>query len=110
MSIKVWSYWMFLENQNVQCCTVCVLICDSTPDSPIRHSEVMIAPKENLSCRTYNVHAMSFTPKELFDVVKRRVPELEIVYKVDGRQKIGTTGLAEMGIGYWVLLPNMDDS
>ena len=50
----------------------------------------MIAPKENLTCRTYNVHAMSFTPKELFDVVKRRVPELEIVYKVDGRQKIGT--------------------
>ena len=49
----------------------------------------MIAPKENLTCRTYNVHAMSFTPKELFDVVKRRVPELEIVYKVDGRQKIG---------------------
>ena len=88
----------------------CALICDSTPDSPICHSEVMIAPKENLSCRTYNVHAMSFTPKELFDVVKRRVPELEIVYKVDGRQKIGTTGLAEMGIGYWVLLPNMDDS
>ena len=49
----------------------------------------MIAPKENLTCRTYNVHAMSFTPKELFEVVKRRMPELEIVYKIDGRQKIG---------------------
>ena len=53
--------------------------------------KVMIAPKENLSCRTYNVHAMSFTPKELFEVVKRRMPELEIVYKIDGRQKIGKT-------------------
>jgi len=53
--------------------------------------EVMIAPKENLSCRTYNVHAMSFTPKELFEVVKRRMPELEIVYKIDGRQKIAET-------------------
>jgi threonine 3-dehydrogenase len=51
--------------------------------------EMMVAPPDKLSCRTYNVHAMSFTPKELYEAVKKRVPELEIVYKVDGRQKIG---------------------
>lgn len=70
--------------------------------------EVMVAPGEELSCRfatstglwtvwpydyisnrTYNVAAMSFTPSELFEAVKKRVPELEIEYKPDGRQKIG---------------------
>ena len=28
--------------------------------------EFMLAPKENLTTRTYNVHAMSFTPEEIF--------------------------------------------
>ena len=32
---------------------------------------------------------MSFTPKELFEAVKKRVPELQIEYKPDGRQLIG---------------------
>ena len=32
--------------------------------------EYMMAPKEQLSTRTYNVHAMSFTPEEIFDEVK----------------------------------------
>ena len=32
---------------------------------------------------------MSFTPEELFWAVKKHVPNLEIEYKVDGRQKIG---------------------
>ena len=32
---------------------------------------------------------MSFTPDELFRAVKKHVPNLEISYNVDGRQKIG---------------------
>ena len=32
--------------------------------------EYMMAPKESLSTRTYNVHAMSFTPEEIFEEVK----------------------------------------
>ena len=32
--------------------------------------EFMMAPKEDLSTRTYNVHAMSFTPEEIFEEVK----------------------------------------
>ena len=51
--------------------------------------EMMVAPDEKLSTRVYNVAAMSFTPEELFEAVKKRVPELEIEYKPDGRQKIG---------------------
>ena len=29
----------------------------------------MMAPKDDLSTRTYNVHAMSFTPEEIFEEV-----------------------------------------
>jgi len=50
--------------------------------------EYMMAPKEGLSTRTYNVHAMSFTPEEIFEEVKKWVPELKIEYNVDSRQKI----------------------
>ena len=52
--------------------------------------EMMVAPEDQLSCRTYNVAAMSFTPDELFSAVKKRVPELEIEFKPDGRQNIGS--------------------
>ncbi len=51
--------------------------------------EVMVAKDKDLSCRTYNVAAMSFTPEELFNAVRKKVPELEIEYVPDGRQKIG---------------------
>jgi threonine 3-dehydrogenase len=49
----------------------------------------MIAPEEELSCRVYNVAAMSFTPAELFNEVKKQVPELTLDYNIDDRQKIG---------------------
>ena len=52
--------------------------------------EMMIAPAGKLSTRTYNVSAMSFTPEELFTAIQKRVPELEIIYKPDARQAIGT--------------------
>ena len=51
--------------------------------------EMMIAPDENLSCRVYNVAGMSFTPDILLNAVRKHVPELEIKYNVDDRQKIG---------------------
>ena len=51
--------------------------------------EIMIAPEENLSCRVYNVAGMSFTPDILLNAVRKHVPELEIKYNVDDRQKIG---------------------
>lgn len=50
--------------------------------------DFMVAPAENLSTRTYNVAAMSFTPEELFTEVKKHVPDLIIEYKIDDRQKI----------------------
>ncbi|XP_023329810.1 L-threonine 3-dehydrogenase, mitochondrial [Eurytemora carolleeae] len=53
--------------------------------------EFMLAPTDKLSTRTYNVHAMSFTPEELFNEVRKWVPELEIEYNPDARQKIADT-------------------
>lgn len=52
--------------------------------------EVMEAPADSLSMRTYNVNAMSFTPEDLAQEVLKHVPEFQIVYNVDSvRQAIG---------------------
>ncbi|NWH48189.1 TDH protein, partial [Fregata magnificens] len=45
--------------------------------------EVMEAPTEALSMRTYNISAMSFTPEELAQEVQKHVPELQVTYNVD---------------------------
>ncbi|KAJ8687035.1 hypothetical protein QAD02_022829 [Eretmocerus hayati] len=49
------------------------------------------APSEQLSRRVYNVTAMSFTPEELFDEIKKHIPDLRISYKPDSRQNIANT-------------------
>lgn len=52
--------------------------------------EVMEAPAESLSMRTYNINAMSFTPEELAQEVHKHIPEFQITYNVDSaRQAIG---------------------
>ncbi|KAM5164790.1 L-threonine 3-dehydrogenase, mitochondrial-like [Mantella aurantiaca] len=45
--------------------------------------EVLEAPSESLTMRTYNINAMSFTPEELTQEVQKQIPELEVVYNVD---------------------------
>uniref|UniRef100_A0A452G5J5 L-threonine 3-dehydrogenase, mitochondrial n=1 Tax=Capra hircus TaxID=9925 RepID=A0A452G5J5_CAPHI len=45
--------------------------------------EVMEAPAESLSMRTYNISAMSFTPAELAQEVLKHIPELQVTYNVD---------------------------
>lgn len=51
-------------------------------------TEFLVAPSENLRHRVYNVTAMSFTPEELFQEIKKFEPNAEITYKPDGRQMI----------------------
>ncbi|XP_003227985.1 L-threonine 3-dehydrogenase, mitochondrial [Anolis carolinensis] len=51
--------------------------------------EIMEAPAEQLSMRTYNISAMSFTPEELTQEVQKHIPELQVTYNVDAvRQAI----------------------
>lgn len=51
--------------------------------------QLMAAPSESLSVRSsYNLGALSFTPKEIFETIKKHIPEFEISYKPDFRQTI----------------------
>ncbi|XP_061098982.1 L-threonine dehydrogenase isoform X2 [Conger conger] len=45
--------------------------------------EVMEAPADTLSMRTYNINAMSFTPAELAGEVQRQLPDLQVTYSLD---------------------------
>lgn len=52
-------------------------------------TEYLVAPDDSLRLRTYNVHAMSFTPDEIAEAIQRYIPELKVTYKPDSRQQIG---------------------
>ena len=52
-------------------------------------AEFMEVPDDQLKLRTYNIHAMSFTPEEIVEEVRKYVPHLEVTYKPDSRQEIG---------------------
>ena len=51
--------------------------------------KLMRTDKEKLSISSsYNIAGISFTPEQLADAIKKRIPEFEITYKPDFRQKI----------------------
>jgi nucleoside-diphosphate-sugar epimerase len=59
------------------------------PDAIRATIELMEASAEKISVRTsYNISAMSFSPKEIAAEIKKFIPEFEISYKPDYRQKI----------------------
>ena len=56
--------------------------------------EMMEAPAEVLSMRTYNINAMSFTPEELAHELQKLLPGLQVTYHIDPvRQAIGEDSL-----------------
>lgn len=59
-------------------------------DDAIRATiELMQAPLENIKTRmSYNLSAISFSPKEIANEVKKHIPEFEISYAPDHRQAI----------------------
>jgi nucleoside-diphosphate-sugar epimerase len=51
--------------------------------------DLMDAPAENVKIRSsYNISAMSFSPKEIADEIRKSIPDFEISYKPDFRQSI----------------------
>lgn len=53
--------------------------------------EFLHAPDSQLSLRTYNIAAMSFSPEEVAGEIRKHMPHFDIVYKPDkARQAIGT--------------------
>ena len=51
--------------------------------------EIMEVDESRLNLRTYNVNAMSFTPKEIFEEIRKHVPSFTMSCEPDFRQNIG---------------------
>ncbi len=62
------------------------------PDAIKATIELMEADASKISIRhSYNVAAISFSPKEIAAVIKKHIPEFEISYKADSRQNIANS-------------------
>jgi len=59
------------------------------PDAIKSTLDLMNAPRESVKIRSsYNLSGMSFSPKEIFESIKKYVPGFEIEYQPDFRQAI----------------------
>ncbi|WP_143960088.1 NAD-dependent epimerase/dehydratase family protein [Litoribacter populi] len=59
------------------------------PDAIKATLDLMHAPAEQIKVRSsYNLAAISFSPKEIFEAIKTEYPSFEISYQPDFRQKI----------------------
>jgi nucleoside-diphosphate-sugar epimerase len=59
------------------------------PDAVKATLDLMNAPREAVKIRSsYNLAGMSFSPKEIFESIKKQVPNFQITYRPDFRQGI----------------------
>ena len=83
-------------------------------DDAIRATvEIMQAPSDAIKIRSsYNLSGVSFTPAEIAEEIKKRIPAFTITYKPDFRQKIAVTsyvfarGWPGYGTGVLNAIPN----
>jgi threonine 3-dehydrogenase len=62
-----------------------MMIIDDCLDATVK---LLKAPRERLSQSVYNLTALSFTPAQLADSIRRRIPDFDISYAPDFRQHI----------------------
>lgn len=71
------------------------------PDAIRATLELMEAPVDKLSMHYgYNVRAMSFSPEELANEIKKHLPDFEITYQPDYRQQIAESWVESMDDSY----------
>lgn len=59
------------------------------PDAIRATIELMEAPESSISVRTsYNIHGMSFSPKEISEEIQKHIPDFSMEYEPDYRQAI----------------------
>lgn len=62
------------------------------PDAIRATLELMHAPAANIRIRSaYNIDGLSFNPQELYEAIRERCPDFQIVYQPDARQAIAKT-------------------
>jgi nucleoside-diphosphate-sugar epimerase len=84
-------FYEVLEEKKYTCCLKAdtYLPMMYMPDAIRATIELMEAPAKNISVRTsYNISAMSFSPKEIASEIHKHVPGFHIEYKPDYRQAI----------------------
>ena len=83
------------------------------PDAIRATIELMEAPADKISVRSsYNLSGMSFSPKEIGASIKQHIPEFQLDYKPDFRQKIADSWPASIDDSLaradWNWKPNYD--
>lgn len=53
--------------------------------------ELLVAPSESLTRRVYNVTAFSATPREVYESIRKFIPEIQVQYEPDYREEIALT-------------------
>jgi len=62
------------------------------PDAIRATIELMEAPQEKIKIRTsYNLSAISFSPKEIAEEIKKHIPDFKMQYAPDYRQEIANS-------------------
>ena len=69
------------------------------PDAIEATIKLMESKSENITIRSsYNLSGVNFNPQEIANEISKHVPDFEIIYKPDYRQKLQIHGLNQLMI------------